>query len=255
MFKEDFSMLTGKKSILISIICIVLLFSVQLVHSACFGLFGGGIEITKFAKKTGIYIVTDIKPTSRFDEARIRSVSVLKLDAKYVKSQGGEIIDYIGLSNRLTDDLLKRFYEIGKVDVALGEYEDKVIETDTLERKRGDLEVQGNTLQRSIEYKATPYRKIETILSGRINKYQEGEDWERSFVEVTLKLTDTYTGAVYWITDMRGYVKDVVETIARSVSEGKYTEPIPVKKQTEKKKETKKEEKKPEKKKEKKKGK
>ncbi|MBN1898839.1 MAG: hypothetical protein JW827_08690 [Spirochaetes bacterium] len=198
-----------------------------------------GIKVPKFTKKTGIYIETDIKPAAKFEEARIKSVSVLKFDSKNVKSVGGEIIDYIDLSNRFTDDLIKRFYEIGKVDVALGEYEDRVVETDTLEKKRGDLEVQGNILERSIEFKCAPFKKIQSILGGRVNKFQEGEEWDKSFIDITLKLTDTYTGAVYWVTDMRGYIKDVVETIAKSISDGKYTEPIPVKKvtKTEKKKE------------------
>lgn len=223
------------------LILILLAGSVVYFFSSC-----AGIKVSKFTKETGIYIETDIKPSPRFEEARLKSVSILKFDAKNVKSVGGEIIDYIDLSNRFTDALIKRFYEIGKIDVALGEYEDKIIETDTLEKKRGDLEVQGSMIQRSIEYKCTPYKKIESILSGRINKFQEGKSWKKSFIEVTLKLTDTYTGAVYWITDMRGYVKDVVETIVKTISTGKYTEPIPVKKKkmVKEKKETKKEEKK-----------
>ncbi|MDD5065490.1 MAG: hypothetical protein PHF84_00450 [bacterium] len=220
-------MKSGKGLIIITVVVFVLS-GLNQVQAACLGL-GGGISIPKFSKKTGIYIETDIKPTSRFEEAKIKSVSVLKFDAKYCKTMGGEIIDYVDLSNKFTDNLLKRFYEMGKVDVALGEYEDKIIETDTLEKKRGDLELQGNTLQRSIEFKAVPYKKIETVLGGRINKYQEGEDWKKSFIEVTLRITDTYSGAVYWITEMRGYVKDVVETIVKSISEGKYTEPIPLK--------------------------
>ncbi len=180
---------------------------------------------------------TEIKPSARFEEARIKSVSVLKFDAKYVKSAGGEIINYIELSNKFTDGMLKRFYEIGRVDVALGEYEDRIIETDTLEKKRGDLEIQGSSLKRSIEFKATPYKKIETILKGRINKFQEGdgetekEEWGNSYIDITLKLTDTYTGAIYWITDMSGKVKDVTETITQSICKGKYTEPLTIKKE------------------------
>ncbi len=217
--------LQRKNLLLISIVVISIV-----SFTTCGGFLSKGIKVPKLTKKTDIYIETDVKPTSRFEEARIKSVSVLKLDAKYVKSVRGEIIDYIDLSNKLTDDILKRFYEIGKIDVALGEYEDRVIETDILEKKRGDLEVQGNTLKRSIEYKVAPYKKIEAVLSGHINKYQQGDDWKHSFVEITLKLTDTYTGSVYWITDMRGYVKDVIETVVKSISEGKYKEPIAVKK-------------------------
>ncbi len=219
------------KKILITLIMLIFVIYNTSLYSACLGI-GGGVSIPKFSKKTGIYINTDIKPSAKFEEARIKSVAVLKFDAKNVKSIGGEIIDYIDLSNKFTDSLLKRFYEIGKIDIALGEYEDKIIETDTLEKKRGDLEVQGSMIQRSIEFKCTPYKKIESILSGRINKFQEGNSWKKSFIDITLKLTDTYTGAVYWITDMRGYVKDVIETIAKTISMGKYTEPIPVKKVT-----------------------
>lgn len=230
-----------KRSLILISIVMMILFSYTHVYSACFGLFGGGIDVPKFSKKTGIYVETDIKPSSRFEEARIKSVSVLKLDAKYVKTVGGEVVDYIDLSNRLTDDIIKNFYQLGDVDVALGEYEDRIIETDTLEKKRGDMDVVGNTLQRAIEFKAVPYKKIETILGGKIKKYQKGEDWEHSFIEITLRITDTYSGAVYWITDMRGYTKDIVETITQTVGKGKYTEPIAAKEIEEKKKEEKKE--------------
>ncbi len=189
------------------------------------------------SRKISEKLETEIKPSARFEEARIKSVSVLKFDAKYVKSVGGEIIDYIELSNKFTDGMLKRFYEIGRIDVALGEYEDRIIETDTLEKKRGDLEIQGSSLKRSIEFKATPYKKIETILNGRVNKFQEGdgetekEEWGNSYIDITLKLTDTYTGSVYWITDMSGKIKDVTETITQSISKGKYTEPLTIKKE------------------------
>lgn len=212
-----------------------------------------------FFQKISTELETDIKPSSKFEEARIKSVSVLKFDAKYVKSLGGEIVDYIEISNKFTDDLLKRFYEIGKIDVALGEYEDRIIETDILEKKRGDLEILGNTLKRSIEFKATPYKKIESILSGRVNKFLPGTGktdkaiWDSSFLDVTLKLTDTYDGSIYWITDMRGLTKDVIETIAQSISRGKYVEPLQLKKEEEEKKKVekkkevpKREEKKPE---------
>jgi len=200
-----------------------------LILSSC-----AGIKVSKFVKETGIYIETDIKPTAKFEEAKIKSVSILKFDAKNVQTIGGEMVDYIELSHRFTDDLIKRFYELEKIDVALGEYEDRIIESVSLEKKRGDLEVQGSLIQRSVEFNAAPYKKIESILTGKINKFQEGKDWKISFIDITLKLTDTYSGAVFWITDMRGYVKDVIETIAKTISEGKYTEPIPVKK-TEKK--------------------
>jgi len=135
--------------------------------------------------------------------------------------------------------------------VALGEYEDKVIETDILEKKRGDLEVQSSVIQHTIEYNATPYKRIESILSGRINKFLQLKSWEKSYIDITLKLTDTYTGAVYWVTDMRGFVKDVIETIVLSLNKGKYTEPLQVQEEetavkeetkTEKKKEVKTEE-------------
>ncbi len=211
-------------------ILVLILIAILAGITAC-GMVGKGIKVPKLSKKTGIYIETDIKPTARFEEAKIKSVSILKFDAKYVRTKHGKIVDYIYISNKFTDNLLKRFYEIGKIDVALGEYEDRIIETDILEKKRGDIEIQGSMLKRSIEFKATPYKKIESIMSGRINKYQQGQDWNKSFIEITLKLTDTYSGAIYWITDMRGYMKDVTETIVQSVNKGKYTEPLPVKKE------------------------
>ncbi len=229
-----------KKIILAGMLIVgIVMFSYSSMIASCLG-FGGGVKIPKFAKSTGIYIETDIKPSSKLEESKIKSVAVLKFDAKNVKTLGGNLVDYIYLSNKFTDDLIKKFYLLGKIDVALGEYEDKVIESDTLNRKKGDIEVEENSLNRSIVYKCTPYKKIESILGGTINKYQEGDDWAHSFIEVTLRLTDTYSGTVYWVTDMRGYVKDVIETIARTISSRKYTEPISLKKKTEKKVEKKK---------------
>ncbi len=212
----------------LSIIIGILLVNTVELFGSCLG-FGGGVSVPKFAKKTGIYIVTDIKPSSRLEESKIKSVAVLKFDAKNVKTVSGDLVDYIYLSNKFSSDLIKKFYVLGKIDVALGEYEDKVIETDLLTRKRGDIEVDENSLNRSIQYKCTPYKKIESILGGTVNKYQEGDDWAHSFIDITLRLTDTYSGAVYWVTDMRGYVKDVVETIVRTISERKYTEPMTLK--------------------------
>ncbi len=194
------------------------------------GCFGKSVKVPKFVKETGIYIETDIKPQARFEEAKIKSVAVVRFDARDVKTRGGEIIDYVTLSQKFTDDLIEKIYTLKKIDVALGEYENKIVETDTLERKRGDLEISGNTIQRSVEYIVNPYKKVQAVLRGKILKYQEGEDWERSFIEVSIRLTDNYTGSLYWITKMRGYVKDVIATIALTLSEGKYTEPIPVKK-------------------------
>lgn len=176
-----------------------------------------------------VYLETDTRPTKVLRNAKITSVAVMRFDAKSVRTEGGQIIDYISLGNNFTDDLMAVLYEQGRIKVAAGEYEDTIVERDYFERKMGDLEIRTSQMERSITYKAVPYKKIEGILSGRIEKYEAGASFEKSFLEINLRLVSTYDGEIYWITKMRGFYKDIIYTIAETISQGEYIEPVSTK--------------------------
>lgn len=174
-----------------------------------------------------VYAETDTRPTEVFSSANIASVSVMRFDAKSVKTIGGEIIDYIALGNNFTDDLIKGFYSYRKIKVAVGEYEDTIMETDYIERKSGDLDLRSAHTTRTVTFKAVPFKKIDAILSGRIEKFDEAPDaFERSYIEVTFRLVGTYDGEVFWITRMRGFYKDVIRVMVETISTGAYKEPV-----------------------------
>jgi len=181
------------------------------------------------AKEKEIYIDTAIKPGTKFEEAQIKSVAVLNFDAKDVQTIGGQVVNYFVLSKSFADDLIKKIYSLAKIDVALGQYEDFVIEKDTVDKKKGDLYINSTSLERSVKYNCVPFKKITAVLTGTVNKYRPiGDGKGKSFISVTLKLTDSFDGTVYWITDMEGYYKDVVHTIAYTLSTGKYEEPVEI---------------------------
>jgi len=185
------------------------------------------------AKEKEIYVDTKIKPGSKFEEAQIKSVAVLNFDAKDVQTIGGQVVNYFVLSKTFADSLIKKIYSLAKIDVALGQYEESVVETDTVDKKKGDLDINSTSLERSVRYNCVPFKKISAVLSGTINRYRPiGDGQGKSFISVTLKLTDSFDGTVYWITDMEGYYKDVVHTIAYTLSTGKYEEPVEIVEQT-----------------------
>ena len=182
-----------------------------------------------FSKEKEIMIDTKIKPGSKFEEARIKSVAVMNFEARDVETIGGRMVNYFVLSRNLSDDIIKKIYSLGKIDVALGQYEESVTETDTVDKKKGDLFINSTSLQRSVHYNCLPYKKIQAVLTGTINKYRPiGDGKGKSYIHITLKLTDNYDGTVFWVTDMEGYYKDVVHTIAYTLSSGKYEEPVEI---------------------------
>lgn len=179
------------------------------------------------AKPKEIYIDTKTKPSAKFEEAKIKSVAILNFDAKDLQIVGGDPVNYIKLSKMFSDDLIKKIYTLGKIDVALGQYEDYVIESDTVDRKKGDLYINSTSFERSVKYNCVPFKKINAVLTGSINRYRSiGDGRGTSFINITLKLTDSYDGTVYWISEMEGYYKDVVHTIAYTLNSGKYEEPV-----------------------------
>lgn len=179
------------------------------------------------AKTKTVMIDTKIKPTAKFEEAKIKSVSIMNFDAKDFQLLGGGQVNYVKLSKMFSDDIIKRIYTVGRIEVALGQYEDSVIETDTVDKKKGDLYINSSSSERTVKYNCTPFKKINAVLTGTIHKYRLiGDGRGSSFISITLKLTDSYDGTVYWITEMEGYYKDVVHTIAYTLSTGKYEEPV-----------------------------
>jgi hypothetical protein len=181
------------------------------------------------AKEREIYIDTKIKPASKFEEARIRSVAVMNFDARDMETLGGRMVNYFVLSRTFSDEIIKKIFSLAKIDVALGQYEDSVVERDSVDKKKGDLYINSTSLERSVHYNCVPYKKIQAVLTGTINKYRPiGDGKGKSYIHITLKLTDNYDGTVYWVTDMEGYYKDVVHTIAYTLSTGKYEEPVEV---------------------------
>lgn len=181
------------------------------------------------AREREVYIDTKIKPGAKFEEARIRSVAVMNFDARDVETIGGRPVNYFVLSRTFADEIVKRIYGLGKIDVALGQYEDSVVETDTVDKKKGDLYITATSVERSVRYNCVPFKRIQAVLSGTINRYRPiGDGKGKSYIHITLRLTDNQDGTVYWVTDMEGYYKDVVHTIAYTLSSGKYEEPVEV---------------------------
>lgn len=179
------------------------------------------------AAQAEIYIDTQTKPGSKFEEAKLKSVAILTFETRDIETIGGKVVNYMRLARMFSDDLIKKIYSLAKIEVALGQYEDYIIETDTVDKKKGDLYIDSSSVQRSVRYNCTPFKKIQAVLTGSINRYRlVGDGRGISYIHVTLKLTDSYDGTVYWITDMEGYYQDVIHTIAYTLSSGKYEEPV-----------------------------
>jgi len=177
--------------------------------------------------KSEIYIDTKIKPSSKFEEAKLKSVAILNFDANQLQTLGGKAVNYLALSKMFSDDLIKKLYTLGKLDVALGEYPATIVESSTVSKKKGDLYVDSSSIERKVSYDCVPYKKIQGVLSGSINKYRRvGNGKGKSFIDITLKLTDNYDGTVYWVTDMKGFYDNVIHTIAYTLNSGKYEEPV-----------------------------
>ncbi|MBI4976246.1 MAG: hypothetical protein HZC28_02130 [Spirochaetes bacterium] len=173
-----------------------------------------------------VFIENDVAPKKVFSDAGIKSVSVMRFDAKSVHTLGGRVVDYVKLGEDFTDDVIKAFYSLGTIKVAVGEYGDTIEESDFIEKKSGDLDINTSHMRRTVTYKAVPFKKIDCILSGRIEKFDESSDFYKSFVEVSFKVVGTYDGEVYWVTRMRGFYKDIVKTMVETIAKGTYTEPV-----------------------------
>ncbi|HMA99415.1 MAG TPA: hypothetical protein VKS21_00375 [Spirochaetota bacterium] len=170
------------------------------------------------------FIEADTKPKNIFTAKTIKSVSVMQFDAKGVKTLQGQIIDYMALGDTFTDDLIRTFYENGKIKVTVGEYVEEMALTDEVEKKVGDVNIKRSLAKSVVKYKAAPFRKVDALLSGRIVLFEKEKPFEKSYIEVYLKLTDTYDGTVFWITRIRGFYGNVINTIVSTIESGEYNE-------------------------------
>jgi len=167
---------------------------------------------------------TDTRPGTAFTQKKITSLSVMPFDAKSVQTYRGKVIDYVELGNTVTDDIIKFFYKDGKVRVTVGEYMDSITVTDTVEKQLGDVNTKRSEMTRTVQYKAAPFRKVDALINGRVLRFHPEDTIENSFIEIYIKVTDTYDGTVYWITKMRGLYQNVLSSLADTIILGEYTE-------------------------------
>jgi hypothetical protein len=179
----------------------------------------GGASIYKI----NAALETDTKPGPLFSEKKITSLAVQSFDAKGVQTYRSVPVDYVDLARNFTDDLIRAFYENGKLRVSLGEVLDQVTVNDLMEKRVGDVNVKRSEITTSVTYKASPYRKVDAQISGRITKYSPEDQLDKSYIEVYFKVTDAYDGTIYWITKMRGTYSTVLKTMMETISTGVYS--------------------------------
>lgn len=173
---------------------------------------------------TGPSIQTDTRPATLFSEKKIASITVMGFDGKGVQTYRGALVDYVDLARNFTDDLLRSFYEGGRIRVSLGEVVDTVAVADTVEKRVGDFNIKRSELATTVTYKASPYRKVDAVLSGRITRFSSENSYDKSYLEIYFKLTDPYDGTVYWISRMRGTWRNVIDTLTETLEAGAYSE-------------------------------
>lgn len=177
-------------------------------------------------KTREIYIESDLLPVDGFSQIEMTSVAVLNFDASSIRRKG---VDNIVLRDAVAYDLAKALYQSGKVRVIQGEAVQTVQERETVETSKGDFDAAKTVVERVVSYKYNPYQKVEVVLSGRILDYRPNpSDPGRSYIEIMIRLVDNVDGAIYWLTKLRGYYKDVIYTIAQTLSNKTYTEPMSV---------------------------
>lgn len=173
---------------------------------------------------SGAAIQTDTRPAPLFAERKLASISIQGFDGKGVQTYRGSLVDYVDLARTFTDDLTRTLYEAGKLKVSLGEVVDSVSIHDSVEKRVGDFNVKRSELSSTVTYKASPFRKVDAVLSGRLTRFSSETPFEKSYVEIYFKVTDPYDGTVLWISRMRGTWKNVLATMAETLATGTYTE-------------------------------
>jgi len=176
-----------------------------------------------------VFVDSELKPMKGLEEADINSVAVVNFDASAVKEKG---VDKIALRDMVTYDIIREMYQLGKIRVIQGTAVQGVQEAEKIEVTKGDYETAKSIIERTVTYKYNPYQKVDAVLSGRITDYViiDEDDPSYNYIEIQLQLVDSVDGTIYWITRIRGNYKDVIYTIAHTISNKTYTEPpLPVK--------------------------
>jgi hypothetical protein len=170
-----------------------------------------------------LYIESDLMPVDGFSQIDMSALAVLNFDASSIKRKN---VDNIALRDAVAYDITKALYQINKVRVIQGEAVQSVQEKEMVQSSKGDFDASSTQIERVVSYKYNPYQKVDVILSGRIldYKYYEPEP-AYSYIEIMIKLVDNIDGTIYWVTKLRGNYKDVIFTIAQTLSNKNYTEP------------------------------
>ena len=171
-----------------------------------------------------VYIESDLMPIDGFSQTDISSVAIMNFDASAIKRKG---VDNIALRDSVSYDITRTLYELKKVRVIQGDAVQSIQEKETLQSMKGDLDAATTTKERIVTYKSHPYQKVDALLIGRILDYKPyPPDPAYSYIEVMVRLVDSVDGTLYWVTKLRGNYKDVIYTIAHTLSNKNYTEPL-----------------------------
>jgi len=170
-----------------------------------------------------IYIQSDLLPVDGFSQIDMSAIAVLNFDASAIKRKN---VDNIALRDAVAYDITKALYQINKVRVIQGEAVQTVQEKESVQTSKGDFDAASTVIERVVSYKYNPYQKVDAILSGRILDYKYyAPEPPYSYIEIMIKLVDNVDGTIYWVTKLRGNYKDVIYTIAQTLSNKNYTEP------------------------------
>lgn len=171
-----------------------------------------------------VFIASDLMPIDGFSQIDMNAVAVLNFDASSIKQRRG--VDNIALRDAVAYDITKALYQINRVRVIQGEAVQSVQEKESVQVSKGDYDSAASTVERLVSYKYNPYQKVDAVLSGRILAYKVNESQPAySYIEIMIKLVDNVDGTIYWVTKLKGNYKDVIYTIAHTLSNKNYSEP------------------------------
>jgi len=192
-----------------------------LVTIAALGL---GLSFLGCHKIQEVFISSDLMPIDGFSQIDMSAVAVLNFDASSIKQRRG--VDNIALRDAVAYDITKALYQINRVRVIQGEAVQTVQEKEAVQTSKGDYDAAQSTVERIVSYKYNPYQKVDAVLSGRILDYKYDEQQPAySYIEIMIKLVDNVDGTIYWVTKLKGNYKDVIFTIAHTLSNKNYSEP------------------------------
>ena len=170
-----------------------------------------------------VLIQSDLMPIDGFSQIDMNAIAVLNFDASAIRKKN---VDNIALRDAVAYDITKALYQLNKIRVIQGEAVQTVQEKEMVQNTKGDFDAASSTIERLVTYKYNPYQKVDAVLSGRILSYSY---YERSpaysYIEIQIKLVDNIDGTIYWVTKLKGNYKDVIATIANTLSNKTYSEP------------------------------